>query len=147
MTTVHLERYETGPSGTWGRLWVEGPDVADSLCLHTLEPPWRDNQPRVSCIPAGQYPLVLGRYQRGGYPTYEVEGVPGRDAIKLHAANWARELEGCIAPGTDRGILRGVPSVLRSRLALQRLMAALEGVDSATIYITWRTPDIAPSDR
>ena len=142
-----MERYETGVDGTWGRLWIEGPDVTDSLCLHTLEPTWRDNQPRVSCITAGQYPLVLGRYHRGGYPTYEVQDVPGRAEIKFHAANWARELEGCIAPGTDRGVLRGRPAVLRSRLALQRLMDALEGLESTTIYITWRTPDIAHSDR
>jgi len=145
--TVHIERYETGEDGTWGRLWIEGPDVTDSLCLHTVEPPWKDNLPGLSCVPAGGYPLVLGMFHRGGYPTYEVDGVPGRDGIKFHAANWARELQGCIAPGTGRGILRGRPAVLRSRLALQRMLDALEGLDSTTIYITWRTPDIATSDR
>lgn len=147
MRTVHLERYETGPSGTWGRLWVEGPDVQDSLCLHTVEPPWLENRPGISCIPAGKYPLVLGKYHLGGYPTWEVLEVPGRSKIKIHRANWARELQGCIAPGLERRELGGAQAVISSRTAHQRLMAALYGLTATTIYITWRSPDIAPSDR
>lgn len=78
----------------------------------TIEQPWRDNKIGESCVPAGSYKLVpysspthgatycldnplLNIYGPGPYP------VGGRSYCELHSANWARQLEGCIALGME----------------------------------------------
>lgn len=66
--------------------------------LVTLELPWKANSPKISCIPEGTY-KVTPRYtpERGKH--FEVQNVPGRSKILFHPANYASQLEGCIAPG------------------------------------------------
>ena len=135
-TRVHLERYETGPLGTFGKLWISGAYVLDSLELHTVEAPWEDNRRGVSCIPTGEYKLIRGKFYKGGYSTFELDGVPGRSLIKIHVANFARELTGCIALGMTRGTLGKTPAVLHSREAHDLLMDSLAGLDATYIEIT-----------
>ncbi|MFD2904220.1 DUF5675 family protein [Sphingobacterium anhuiense] len=84
-----------GAKGTNGTITYKG----EHIC-HTIELPDRNNIPRISCIPIGQYKLEKRRYPRHG----EQIGIPhvlGREAILIHAANDAlKELLGCIAPVT-----------------------------------------------
>lgn len=84
-----------GAKGTNGIISYQG----EAIC-HTIELPDRNNIPRISCIPTGQYRLEKRRYPKHG----EQIGIPmvlGREAILIHAANNAmRELQGCIAPVT-----------------------------------------------
>lgn len=133
---VYLERFCDSPWGVFGRLQIGDRE------WYTLEPPWLGNRPRVSCIPAGVYPLILGRYNRGGYDTYEVCDVPGRSLIKLHAANVYTELAGCVAPGKSLGMLRGLWAVQRSRQAHEEIMEALGGMAATIIDIRWRIPEV-----
>lgn len=97
MNTKHvlLLQRKYGAQGTNGTLTYLG----EHIC-HTIELPDRNNIPRISCIPTGQYKLEKRRYPRHG----EQIGIPhvlGREAILIHAANDAlRELQGCIAPVT-----------------------------------------------
>jgi Family of unknown function (DUF5675) len=63
-------------------------------------------------IPTGVYKVILtpsGRAKAGtlwtpwdDYVLPELLAVPGRTAIRIHAANEEKQLEGCIALGTDR---------------------------------------------
>lgn len=81
------------PGGVNGVLMFEGLE----LCK-TIELPWLNNQPRVSCIPEGQYELRK-RYSAKFKWHFEVKGVSQRDYILVHPANDAqKELKGCIAP-------------------------------------------------
>ncbi len=84
-----------GARGTNGTITYQGEEIC-----HTIELPDRNNIPRISCIPIGQYRLQKRRYPKHG----EQIGIPivlGREAILIHAANNAeRELQGCIAPVT-----------------------------------------------
>lgn len=84
-----------GAQGTNGTITYQG----EVIC-HTIELPDRNNIPRISCIPIGQYKLEKRRYPKHG----EQIGIPivlGREAILIHAANNAsKELQGCIAPVT-----------------------------------------------
>ncbi len=84
-----------GAQGTNGTITYQG----EVIC-HTIELPYRNNIPRISCIPIGQYKLEKRRYPKHG----EQIGIPivlGREAILIHAANNAwKELQGCIAPVT-----------------------------------------------
>lgn len=78
----------------------------------TIEQPWNDNKIGESCVPAGTYKLVpysspthgatycldnplLNIYGPGPFP------IGGRSYCELHSANWARQLEGCIALGLE----------------------------------------------
>ena len=97
MKTKHilLLQRKYGAQGTNGTITFQGEEIC-----HTIELPDRNNIPRISCIPIGQYKLEKRRYPKHG----EQIGIPivlGREAILIHAANNAlKELQGCIAPVT-----------------------------------------------
>ncbi|HBY61932.1 MAG TPA: hypothetical protein DEH78_19100 [Solibacterales bacterium] len=91
--------------------------------LYTCERPWRDNRPGDSCIPVGTYRVEPRRYNRGGYPAYEVTGVSGRSLILIHRGNVPTDIEGCILVGLSVGVLKGQLAVLESRPALEYLLA------------------------
>ena len=80
-------------AGVNGVLLLEGTE----LCK-TIELPWKNNQPRVSCIPEGRYRLRR-RHSPRFREHYEVMDVKDRKYILFHAGNDAgKELRGCIAP-------------------------------------------------
>ena len=79
--------------GVNGVLLLEGTE----LCK-TIELPWKNNQPRVSCIPEGRYRLRR-RHSPRFREHFEVMDVKDRKYILFHAGNDAgKELRGCIAP-------------------------------------------------
>ncbi len=81
------------PHGTNGELYVN-----NMLLCHTIELPWRDNWPLISCIPEGTY-LLIKRYSERHKNHFLVMDVPDRSLILIHPANDAKkELLGCIAP-------------------------------------------------
>lgn len=120
-----LTRTDTGPTGTFGRLWLPG------FTCHTVEPRWLGNQRDVSCIPPGDYCCGFWRSPRFGW-TYRVIGVPDRDHILFHAGNWAGgeglmcDSLGCILPGASRMKLQGQDAVTSSRTTLRRMMEFLD---------------------
>ena len=87
----HLRRELQKGDAIWGRLYND----ADGASFWTIE---NSAKP----IPEGLHPCVKDYYHRGDYPTFEII-VEDRDRLLFHAANYASELEGCIAPGKDRG--------------------------------------------
>lgn len=64
----------------------------------TLERPWANNQPQVSCIPAGHYLCSRVDSPKFG-DTFEVTGVPGRSHILFHKGNLSDDTHGCILVG------------------------------------------------
>lgn len=52
------------------------------------------------CIPGGEYPLSFESSPRFGDDCLSIGCVHNRTGIRIHAANWPDELEGCIAPGS-----------------------------------------------
>lgn len=93
-TAITLERFAYGPSATLGRL------ILDSTILYTIERPWLDNTPFQSCIPEGTYPVR--KYSSQKYPdVWEICDVPERSHILIHAANYAKDVQGCIGVGME----------------------------------------------
>ncbi len=92
----------------------------------TVELPWKNNIPFVSCIPPGRYLMKLGRYNRGGYDAYEVQEVPGRTLIKLHIANLPEDVFGCIGPGDSITHLNDALGVGNSRDTYDKFMEMLD---------------------
>lgn len=108
---LHRQYHEKGVSGT---LEYNGKRICDCI-----EPPWRDNQRQISCIPEGRYLLTLRSSIRFGWHLL-VNNVPGRNLILIHAFNNAmRESRGCIGPVKK---LTGPGQGLYSRDALFGLM-------------------------
>tara|TARA_R110000823_G_scaffold14492_3_gene47688 strand:- start:15088 stop:15504 length:417 start_codon:yes stop_codon:yes gene_type:complete len=87
----HLRRELEKGDAVWGRLYSDD----DGVSFWSIEN-------SETLIPEGLHACVRDYYHRGDYPTFEII-VQGRDRLLFHSANYANELEGCIAPGKDRG--------------------------------------------
>ena len=99
----------------------------------TLELPWEDNAPYVSCIPEGTYTCKRDFYNRGGYECFEVTNVPNRTDIKIHIGNYIHNFLGCIGLGTARDVKR--PAIWHSKKAFDAFMDYLKGVDEFELTI------------
>lgn len=103
--------------GTNGSIWLHN----QFLC-HSIELPWRNNCPMISCIPEGRY-ILRPRWSPRFAWHMQVVGVPLRSLILLHPANnAAKELKGCIAPVTT---LTGQGTGTGSRKAFRLLLHCL----------------------
>src|ERR1035437_4331915 len=101
MQTVNIVRQPSTDSGTFGALSIEG---SDFNCV-TLELPWLNDLPNVSCIPIGSYLCDWKWSQSHGRKVYHVEGIPGgRTNVEIHSANAIFQLRGCLALGQCQAI-------------------------------------------
>lgn len=123
MKIAVLTRTETSDEGTFGTL-VTG---SGHSCV-TVELPWRDNLPEISCIPCGVYLCEWAESPKFG-ECYHLRHVPGRTDILIHEGNWGgdvkmnfrRSVKGCIAPGEELGRIKGQKAVVFSTSALYAL--------------------------
>ena len=102
------------------------------------ELPSHDNRHGVSCIPAGTYECRWFNSQKHGW-CYQVYGVPDRDMIEIHSANFmgdspkAKQLEGCIALGKEKGMMAPSPAdkpqmaLLKSKQAIAEFEEDMQG--------------------
>lgn len=84
---------------TLGTFFVRVKGVQVFRCA-SLELPWNGNERGTSCVPAGTYTMVREFSPAFRAELWELKGVPGRDEVKIHAANFPGQLRGCIAPAT-----------------------------------------------
>ena len=68
--------------------------LPDGTEYPSLERPWLDNQPSISCIPAGHYKFV--RDTHGRFQWFRVLKVVGRTNIEMHLGTKPSHSEGCI---------------------------------------------------
>lgn len=123
-----------------GKLAVDGVFVNDAL------------ERTSKAIPAGRYRLLFTVSARatGGdlwSPDAQhrlplIDGVPGRSGIRIHAANFDYQLEGCVAVGKRNG-----PELVNSRAALMPLVEKVAAADAAgdAMWITVLDPEVAPT--
>jgi len=108
---LYLERFAYLDSGTIGKL------TAGPWSCYTIERPWLDNKPNVSCIPEGEYrcePFSGTRFQ----DVVQIMDVPDRTFILFHTANFPYDVEGCIGVG-DRFLSDALePAVYNSKKTL-----------------------------
>ncbi|GAB1141539.1 MAG: hypothetical protein WStaBPW_38650 [Shewanella algae] len=124
--TLYLKTRNIPGIGAFGELFHEG----QRLCV-TVEREWQNNQPNVSCIPAGVYTLRHHNSPSKGHclaleaPSLGVTlfGPSQRTHCLVHIANWPLQLEGCIAPGTAFHPEKW--GVINSEKALNALLAFL----------------------
>lgn len=114
------------PMATFGELW----DDQGTRVAVTVECPWLNNQPNISCIPEGRYQLTGYTSPHKGHclalnaPELGVQltGPALRTACLMHSANRASELQGCIAPGDSFGVVASEWAVMNSRQTMQALL-------------------------
>ena len=137
-----IKRWLSQEHGTFGA-WC---DDEGYPFMPSLERPWKENQPYVSCIPAGiyLYKRVLTNMKsvhRAGYEeTFEAQNVPGRTVIRVHPANWAHELQGCQATGSAYGYINDTPAIESSQDAFKEWMEMLDGIDEFELEIIDMVP-------
>lgn len=69
------------------------------LEFYGIELPWKNNQRKISCIPANDYvAAAVRRYSNDRYALW-VQDVPGRSEIMVHQANYPKDVLGCLGPG------------------------------------------------
>ncbi len=107
---LRIERFCYSLQGTFGRMTFR-----DFEC-YTVERPWENNEPNVSCIPCGLFELKPTRYNRGGYDTLEII-VPGRTLIKIHIGNTIGDSLGCPLVGAWLGYTSDMWAVIDSTRA------------------------------
>lgn len=117
-----LTRLESGNQGTFGKL------VYNGFVCFTGELPDRNNAPSISCIPKGLYQCQWTYSPRMKHYTYELVGVNGRTAIRIHSANFMgdselgfySQLNGCVALGQKLGTMDGQKAILLSKPAIRQ---------------------------
>lgn len=152
---LDILRNRREPEGTFGILSVDGEPFGV-----TCEQKWLDNQPFVSCIPAGDYDAIPWDSAKYGPVIALVnhalrvfandadaprDGKSHRYSCLIHAANWPRQLQGCVAPGRavqffhakdeDGGPLGW--GVTESRRTLERLRSRWKDRKNITVSIRW----------
>jgi hypothetical protein len=85
--------------------------------FYTVEKPWADNKPNVSCIPTGYYKLVRVDSPKFGENTWEIADVTGRSHILIHVANTSVDVIVCI--GLGMGLFPQLQGVSSSRTAIE----------------------------
>ncbi len=120
MQKVKLKREIISNKAVLGSLELEGKEIAK-----TLENPWLNNEPYISCIPVGEY--IVKTYSSNKYPNvWELQDVEGRSYILIHSGNIEEHTQGCILVGRKWGFLGENIAVLDSRNTLEKLRSILD---------------------
>ena len=134
---IELVRLCKEPEGAFGVLLQHRLPFAVTL-EHTYQLPGSDQFVK---IPPGLWLCKARRYNRGGYDSYEVTGVPNHSLLLFHAGNDEDDTEGCILVGrrygqiwdSKREELR--PCILESKLGFDEFMRRTSGKDSFWLLV------------
>ena len=129
MKTLIIRRVTTSDKGTKGVLVFNNDPFAV-----TLELPWLDNAPEISCIPSGEYICKRVNSPKFG-DTFEVTDVDGRTHILFHKANRLRDLLGCIGVAEKFGYISGESGVLESKHGYNEFMNLMSDTDEFRLII------------
>lgn len=117
MKKVRLNRFYNSSKVTLGIITIEGVNHAP---IFTLELPWKDNAPNISCIPTGKY--FCSAHNGPRYKdVWVVKDVPKRSGILFHVGNTVKDIKGCILLGRSVG----ADSVMSSALAVTDFRAII----------------------
>ena len=100
---LDIVRFAYAPFGTYGRCTArfQESEIPTLRSWWTVERPWLENAPFVSCIPEGSYTCKREVFHRKQQETLEIQFVQDRTEILIHVANWPNDVQGCIGIGTD----------------------------------------------
>ena len=132
---IILNRFISDKNQTLGMMNIYNEKNRKIFLCATVELPWLNNKPFISCIPDGKY--TIKRYTSKKYKyAFEVLDVKGRYSILIHKGNYQRDTEGCILVGaTHKDIDKdGYIDVTSSRNTIIALHSLIK--DKANLTIT-----------
>jgi hypothetical protein len=145
---ITITRSHSNPSGTPGDLVVTNA-AGETFTCRTLELPWRNNEPGVSCIMEDSYRATLWRSEHLDCDVLRLEDKHGRQNCLIHCGNFAgdvtdgmeTQVQGCTLVGDRYGSLvnddgSSQVAILDSRLTLLRLVAFV-GTGEHTVNYQW----------
>lgn len=137
MKQVIIDRFKVTHNYSLGVCYIKHEDGSVDYVGKTLERGWRDNKSSVSCVPAGIYPLKLEHSPRFNKKLWELYGVPNRSECKFHAANYWRQLNGCIALGNKHVDIDGDGDVdiTSSKTVMKKFHDIMSGNNIARLEI------------
>lgn len=115
---------------TLGVLYVEHENKILFECK-TLELAWKNNERRVSCIPAKKYFAQLRKAENSPSRNYDhviFKDVPNRSFILIHSGNYHFHILGCVLVGKTHVDMNkdGLLDVSSSRKTMSELMDVLK---------------------
>ena len=142
-----MDHSRTPVMGVFGELYKD-----NQFICYTVEQPWRDNRPFISCIPAGTYQIepittpkrgdtgVLVNHDLRVYATKGEAGPHDRFTCLIHSANWSHQLQGCIAFGEKLSWGKHADNepalmITNSRNMVNKFLPEMIG---ETLQITWK---------
>lgn len=137
MKKVVINRFRITKDYSLGHCYIVHPSGESEYVGCSLERGWRNNQKNVSCVPEGTYKLKLEYSPRFRKDLWELYGVPGRSECKFHAANYWRQLNGCIALGFKHKDIDGDgdPDVTSSRNIMNKFHHMMAGQSESEVKI------------
>ena len=137
---IKIERYWQNVNETFGTCTVLGDNDMPLFSSLALERGWRNNEKSVSCIPkdSGPYEVVIEWSNKFKQDLWEIKGVPNRSECKFHAANYWKQLNGCIALGRRPADINndGYMDITSSRDTMNDFHRAMKGCTKAILVIT-----------
>ena len=117
----------------------------DDFKCYTIERPWLNNKPMVSCIPSGDYYVHSYDSPRFGSSVIIYGGTVSpypdpnyvRSGILIHPANIAGDLSGCIGLGNRFGTVYGEHAVLNSKKTVSNFLELINTTEIYTLRITY----------
>ncbi len=124
MSHIQIKRLDQNSECTFGALSVDG-----NLICFTLELPYKNNKPNISCISIGKYKYEVYKSKRFNRDCIRILNVYNRTNIIIHPGNYITDTEGCIFPGMhiDK------KDICNSRCALQLILEKLYYTGNITI--------------
>jgi hypothetical protein len=126
---LRVIREPSTTAATLGSLWIDG--VWHCWTLEDIVRAPGVKVPGETAIPVGEYGVRLTYSPRFGRTLPELVAVPGFTGVRVHGGNRARDTDGCLLVGAERGDLW----IAQSRVALEKVMAKLVMADSITVRI------------
>jgi len=119
---VIINRFKVTDDYSLGHCYIKHAHNTSEYVGCSLERGWLNNQNMISCVPEGVYPLKYEYSPRFRKNLWELYDVPGRSETKFHAANYWRQLNGCIALGNKHIDIDGDgdPDVTSSRKTMAK---------------------------
>lgn len=114
MNKCTLKRVIRSNKATLGILYLKDKEIA-----RTLENPYLDNRPLISCIPEGEYKCIRDR--TGKFQWWKVLDVERRVNIEIHQGNTEKDTKGCPIVGERWGFLGEELAVLNSVKTLKKI--------------------------
>lgn len=145
---IVITRKQSTSSGTPGELAVMNP-AGETFTCDTLELPWQDNTPGVSCIIDDSYRAAIWHSEHLDCDVLRLEDKHGRQNCLIHCGNFAgdasqgmeTQVHGCTLVGSHYGSLSNDDgnaqlAILNSRVTLARLIEFV-GAGGHTVDYHW----------